>query len=140
MFCSSFFVKWGRNISIIVLISELPQLTQFIQGCQQQFNGTTPRAYWLQTQYGGWNLEGLSNVVFCNGNLDPWFSGGITHNVTGTTDVIAFIIEGGAHHLDLRSSNPADPPSVIEARAIEEAAIVRWSNEFYAKRGLSKRL
>jgi len=114
--------------------------TAFIQGCQQQFNGTTPRANWAAVQYGGWNLAGVSNIVFANGELDPWYSGGIIKNVTGTYDVTAFIIEDGAHHLDLRSSNPADPPSVIEARNIEKAAISRWSNAHYERLGIDIRV
>jgi lysosomal Pro-X carboxypeptidase len=115
-------------------------LTAFIQGCQQQFNGLTPRPYWVGTQYGGWDLEGLSNVVFANGNLDPWYSGGITHNVSGTTDVIAVVIAEGAHHLDLRATNDLDPASVIEARLIETAAMTRWINQHYERKGIDRRV
>lgn len=28
-------------------------VTQSIQSCQAQFNGTTPRPYWVEVQYGG---------------------------------------------------------------------------------------
>lgn len=35
----------------------------------------------------------------------------------------------GAHHLDLMFSNPADPPSVREARAVEEHYIAKWISE-----------
>lgn len=114
--------------------------TAFIQGCVEQF-GTTPRPNWVAVQYGATDLSGLSNVVFTNGNLDPWFSGGITTNSTGDThDVVAFVIEGAAHHLDLRAANPADPPGVLQARAIQEQAIVRWCNAYTERAGVATRL
>ncbi len=82
-------------------------------------------------------MSGASNIFFPNGDLDPWYSGGIIHNVTGTFDVISFIVTGGAHHSDLRAPNPADPPATVEARAIGTAAMQRWiaqSNERAAQR------
>ena len=41
----------------------------------------------------------------------------------------AVIVPEGAHHLDLRESNPADPEGVIEARKMEVAYITQWLNE-----------
>ena len=63
---------------------------------------------------------------------DPWKSGGIVKNSSAPleTDVIAFVIEGGAHHLDLRAPNAMDPDSVIVARNMERAAIQRWVAEW----------
>jgi hypothetical protein len=80
-------------------------------------------------QYGDADVPGASNIVFSNGNLDPWISGGITANVSRHVerDVTAIVIEGGAHHADLRASEPStDPPSLTQARLIERAAIARW--------------
>lgn len=112
-------------------------LAGFIAGCQAQFNGTTPRPYLQQLEYGGLDVGTLSNTYMPNGSLDPWHSGGFITNVTApAADVIAFVIENGAHHLDLRAPEPAtDPDSVVVARNIGRAAIRRWSDEYLAKRG-----
>lgn len=102
-------------------------LTQDVQGCQEAY-GITPRPGYVAVHYGGKHLAQYSNIVFTNGDLDPWKGGGVTYNVTGGPEagVIAYVIKGGAHHLDLRSPNPLDPPSVIEARNIERAHIRKW--------------
>jgi len=52
--------------------------------------------------------------MFSNGNLDPWSAGGVNGWVNYKVPYI--MIKGGAHHLDLRTPNPADPEDVIWAR------------------------
>uniref|UniRef100_A0A914RR23 Uncharacterized protein n=1 Tax=Parascaris equorum TaxID=6256 RepID=A0A914RR23_PAREQ len=56
-----------------------------------------------------------------NGNLDPWSSGGVYANTSGIQEITkngiyTFLIDGSAHHLDLRQPNTCDPPSVKNAR------------------------
>jgi lysosomal Pro-X carboxypeptidase len=95
---------------------------QFSKDCLRDWN-VVPRPNMANLMYGGRNLDAASNIVFSNGLLDPWSSGGIlkTH---GT--VVTVIIPEGAHHLDLRASNPADPESVISARKTEKKYIRKW--------------
>ncbi|KAL4448337.1 hypothetical protein ABPG75_005556 [Micractinium tetrahymenae] len=99
-----------------------------IEGCKATW-GVTPRPLWATIQWGGRRLEGCSNIVWSNGLLDPWSGGGVLQNITGAKDLVAVIIPEGAHHLDLMFSNPADPPSVCEARAVEEHYIAKWIRE-----------
>nr|CAB3265132.1 lysosomal Pro-X carboxypeptidase [Phallusia mammillata] len=95
----------------------------FTANCRKKY-GTTPREHWAITNYGGGDLKSASNIVFSNGELDPWQVGGVLQSVSDS--VVAVYIQGGAHHLDLRHSNPDDPPAVIQARKIEIEHIHKW--------------
>ncbi|XP_014462073.2 lysosomal Pro-X carboxypeptidase [Alligator mississippiensis] len=86
--------------------------------------GVRPRPSWITSVYGGKNISSHSNIIFSNGGLDPWSGGGVTQNITNS--LVAIVIPEGAHHLDLRSSNPCDPKSVRQARALEVHYMKQW--------------
>ncbi|XP_045116836.1 lysosomal Pro-X carboxypeptidase-like [Portunus trituberculatus] len=104
----------------------------YTANCQKTW-GVTPRTYMVPLMYGGWSFKAASNIVFSNGLLDPWSTGGVLWNVSES--VVSVIIPEGAHHLDLRSANPADPLSVVEARRLEKAHITKWIQEFKQLQG-----
>ncbi|CAI9738467.1 dipeptidyl peptidase 2-like [Octopus vulgaris] len=88
--------------------------------CQKVWN-TVPTYDW---EYWGQDLKTTSNIVFSNGDLDPWHRGGVLKSVSPS--VVAFMVKGGAHHFDLRGPHPKDSASVIEVRAKEEEMIKKW--------------
>lgn len=99
----------------------------YAEQCKAKW-GVTPRPQMAELIYGGMEIEASSNIVFSNGLLDPWSSGGVMWNVSET--VVSVIIPEGAHHLDLRSSHPDDPQSVIDARLEEKRHIKNWIDSY----------
>ncbi|XP_078259250.1 lysosomal Pro-X carboxypeptidase isoform X2 [Rhinoraja longicauda] len=95
----------------------------FSDNCKRDW-GLRPRPHWMTTVYGGKSISSHSNIIFSNGGLDPWSSGGVTKSISDT--LVAIFIPDGAHHLDLRSSNKHDPPSVQKARALEVQYFKKW--------------
>lgn len=91
--------------------------------CKSKYK-IVPRRNWLKEHMWGKEINSTSNIIFSNGNLDPWAPGGVFYNISDR--VFSIIIKGGAHHLDLRGSNPADPQSVILAREFEQETIRKW--------------
>lgn len=51
-------------------------------------------------------------------------SGGVTKSLSKS--LVAIMIDGGAHHLDLRYNNEYDPQSVIKTRELEVHYIKQW--------------
>ena len=90
------------------------------------YENLVPRPDLTVSFYGGSanDFRSYSNIIFSNGDLDPWSSGGVLENIN--EKLIAIYIEQASHHLDLRSSNENDPESVVLARLKEIEIIQSW--------------
>ena len=102
--------------------------TEYVEQCQATY-GDHQQLDYAQIMYGAatnytYSLRGASRILFSNGSLDPWQSGAVVKNVSDT--LISFTMEGAAHHLDLRTPNPLDPPDVVYWRAFELAKLKEW--------------
>lgn len=111
---------------------ERPELTQL---CRDMYN-VHPNTEILKSRYGGFDIaKTTTNTIFSAGQLDPW-GGAALAECDGGPDannrgVYFFTMANGAHHLDLRGWNNADPPDVTETRRKEEEIIVGWIRDWF---------
>lgn len=104
--------------------------------CDTLYNHTVkPDLTSLAREFGGaYSLAegtaGVSHLIWSQGTLDPWH--GWFKNILPPSphlEIHHILMEGSAHHTDLRAPSQADPSSVTEARAQEEAIIRKWIQE-----------
>ena len=100
--------------------------TQYSDTCAGQW-GVRPDETFVPREYGGPRFP-TSRILFSNGELDPWSGGGVLRNQSNS--VIALVIPGAAHHLDLRASNKNDNPSLKQARRFEINTIRLWLEDY----------
>lgn len=114
-----------------------PQNTAYCFGAY----GEKPQYNWALDYFGGRvpkrDFAKASNIIFSNGELDPWQAGGITEKINDET--IAIYIEHSAHHLDLRLPNEADPQTLTDARQTETEWIAKWIDQ-YQKTNFSEKV
>ncbi|CAH8550302.1 unnamed protein product [Schistosoma margrebowiei] len=111
-------------------------LNSFSISCQNRF-GVSPRVEWPKVEFWSKSVHTITNIIFSNGEIDPWSALSITNN-SYVPFATVINISDAAHHLDLRTPNPADPQSVIKAREIEKQKIIQWIKEWKIKYKLLK--
>jgi len=74
--------------------------------CNRAWN-ITSRPLWATIEWGAYNIHACSNIVFSNGDYDPWSGSGVTTSLSES--LVALVIKESAHHLDLFWSHPNDP-------------------------------
>jgi lysosomal Pro-X carboxypeptidase len=102
-------------------------LDKYEANCLKQF-GTHPRPNWPEIYFNVDTMKQIGNIIFSNGHLDPWSSGGVLDPLEAGHKNFIFIIDQGAHHLDLRATNPLDPPQVTEFRDQYVQIMQGWIN------------
>ncbi|EDW77547.1 uncharacterized protein Dwil_GK24560 [Drosophila willistoni] len=126
--CNQMVMPFCSNSSDTMYRTSTWDFKEVSENCVRDYH-LTPKPNDIILRYGGRDLSSISNIIFSNGLLDPWSGGGVLQAPNDRVHVI--IIPEGAHHLDLRKSEPADPPSVIDARQKEATIIASWIEEFY---------
>ena len=105
----------------------------YTKQCQEAF-GLTPRYDWVWDYFGGKDIQrdfaSHTNIIFTNGDLDPWSAGGVNTAIKNNDRIKIIPIAGAAHHLELRGPNPADPQSVIDARTWILGNVTQWITEY----------
>lgn len=105
-------------------------MNQVTNDCIRRFN-VTPDASRAEMLWGGRNIRAASNIIFSNGDRDPWSAGGVLEDVNDSIHVIK--IPNACHHEDLRATGPNDPSILKEVRQKEIKIIRRWINEYYLR-------
>jgi len=111
-----------------------PNRTAYFERCRSTW-GVEPRPDWEERMFMGADIGTGTNLFLTNGQLDPWRAAGIQTQPKGSAEngymgITVRTIENGAHHLDLRASNPLDPPSVVRVRQEQRLAIRRWIQQW----------
>ena len=75
-----------------------------------------------------------SNIVWAQGSYDLWKGGGVSESLSES--LLAIVIPGAAHHVDLFFSDPGDTDVIKEERLTEMARVREWTEE---KRDINKR-
>uniref|UniRef100_A0A7S3FTN2 Lysosomal Pro-X carboxypeptidase n=1 Tax=Strombidium rassoulzadegani TaxID=1082188 RepID=A0A7S3FTN2_9SPIT len=118
-----------------MFITELFNETQYAEDCFTKY-GLNPYYSWALDQFGGADFQkdfyDYSNIIFSNGELDPWRAGGVYKFVQ--FDLPFYVIRGGAHHLDLREPMPEDKETNVGwVRDQETQLIEQWINEYQSR-------
>lgn len=82
--CNEMVMPIAQNGRTDMFNSELWDADAFVSQCQAT-HWLNPQFNWALDSFGGRNTKRdflhVSNIVFTNGDLDPWRAGGLTHSV-----------------------------------------------------------
>lgn len=129
-YCSELFMIGGQGPDVNDMFWDDPwDGDAAAQRCYDQY-GAFPDRDRVFLTYGtpdDWVRDGASNIVWSQGEYDPWRGGGPRTNWSDS--LVSIVIAEAAHHLDLFFSHPEDTKAVRDARALEVEHIRRWIME-----------
>ncbi|XP_020955468.1 thymus-specific serine protease [Sus scrofa] len=97
--------------------SQLPALPSHLELCEQVFGLSTSsiaQAVARTNSYYGGQTPGATQVLFVNGDMDPWHVLSVTQALGPSESAI--LIPGASHCLDMAPEKPSDSPSLRLAR------------------------
>lgn len=96
-----------------------------LQQCRDIYSLPGPDVSWTNTFYGGLNVSS-TNIVFPNGDVDPWHA--LSLVADGAASIDAIYIHGTAHCANMYPPSPNDPQQLTDAREQIAQHIQRWLN------------
>ncbi|XP_012589617.1 PREDICTED: thymus-specific serine protease [Condylura cristata] len=107
--------------------SQLPALPSHLQLCEQVFGLSTSsiaQAVAQTNSYYGGQTPGATQVLFVNGDTDPWHVLSVTRNLGPSESAI--LIPSGSHCLDMAPEKPSDSPNLHQGRQNISQQLQTW--------------
>jgi len=128
-YCTEIFQIFGQSPSPTDMFWDAPWDGNVVaDNCKETYGFYPDRTHFADV-YGSpvdW-AETTSNIVWSQGEYDPWRGGGVQEDLSDTLKAV--VIPEAAHHLDLFFSNEGDTAAVKEARQLELDSIKTWIEE-----------
>jgi len=89
-----------------------------VKWCEEIYGikGMTPNTNWTNSYYGGYDIQG-SNIMFSNGEFDPWHLLSINENNGNGVFAVNYL---AGHCATMTETYDEDPPSLTQARKTME--------------------
>uniref|UniRef100_A0A7N0UQQ9 Lysosomal Pro-X carboxypeptidase n=1 Tax=Kalanchoe fedtschenkoi TaxID=63787 RepID=A0A7N0UQQ9_KALFE len=112
-------------------------LANFSDSCMRKY-GVRPKADWIISYFGGQDIKLVlkrfgSNIIFSNGLIDPYSSGGVLEDLSDT--LVALKAQQGSHCFDLYPASGNDPEWLVKIKAEEVKIVAAWLEDYYKDLG-----
>jgi dipeptidyl-peptidase II len=111
-------------------VEDKDQIKEVEAVCRERYPNTLTRELWMLRAYGNGEdiVKHTTNMIFSDGDKDPWSVGGVPMNATSPDgSVFHIMIRNSAHHQDLRFRDDLyDSKELLNAREQEIENIGLW--------------